>query len=661
MKKLFTLLMVLAVATMGYAQTKTVSRRDAGKPAKMQVVPRNEGAVTLEHVSSQPNMMKDGYEDWELDYTWYDWQTNAAARTWTHVWEDGKVNFAFTMSVESGYPDRGTAIGTYDHATGTWMPSGGRLESEKTGFGTIARYGENGLVIAAHTSSECGVYIVEDKDNLTPESAITMEKLDPTHDPCWPNVMTSGPNRDIIHVVATCYTPDFDGPMEDVNQPIIYFRSTDGGQSWDKENVVLPYMDQDYCLDWGSNVCYWMETTEDNCLALVINNAWSDGFVLYSYDDGETWEKKMFYKHPNIQGGFDSTLFTYPRWVSAQWDSNHKLHIAYEWNGATENPGSGSYYPSMGGVAYWNEDLPYHGCDTMSEPSTDNVVGEPFILTDDYIYYDLYGSWWLMQGRLHAPWPEYIGPLVPLDDEGNPEDPEEHLAGPYIDPEVADTAYLNTFNISDRSKHGHFNNGICGFPVLCMVPGSDDMVAVWSMMDENNVHTASTNFPFKLYCRYSADGGLTWSRMKALTNDVELRRYEAVYPQAAVVEHTLVVAAQLDTYPGSYVIGSDGDIDPEDNYYQGFIFDLDQLFPEMGVSVPEVQQATKMTICPNPAVDHLNVTLNTNAEIVIYNIMGQMVSSQKGHAGLNTVEVSSLSSGVYFINAGSDTQKFVVK
>ena len=68
-----------------------------------------------------------------------------------------------------------------------------------------------------------------------------------------------------------------------------------------------------------------------------------------------------------------------------------------------------------------------------------------------------------------------------------------------------------------------------------------------------------------------------------------------------------------------------------------------------------------MTICPNPAVDNLDVTLSSNAEIVIYNIMGQVVASQMGHAGLNTVRVSNLSSGVYFINAGNDTQKFVVK
>ena len=57
----------------------------------------------------------------------------------------------------------------------------------------------------------------------------------------------------------------------------------------------------------------------------------------------------------------------------------------------------------------------------------------------------------------------------------------------------------------------------------------------------------------------------------------------------------------------------------------------------------------------------LNVTLNQAAEIVIYNIMGQVVASKDGKAGENTIELSNLSNGVYFVNAGTNTQKFIVK
>jgi hypothetical protein len=41
--------------------------------------------------------------------------------------------------------------------------------------------------------------------------------------------------------------------------------------------------------------------------------------------------------------------------------------------------------------------------------------------------------------------------------------------------------------------------------------------------------------------------------------------------------------------------------------------------------------------------------------------MGQKVMSVEGHVGGNSINISSLNSGVYFISAGSDTQKLVVK
>jgi hypothetical protein len=75
----------------------------------------------------------------------------------------------------------------------------------------------------------------------------------------------------------------------------------------------------------------------------------------------------------------------------------------------------------------------------------------------------------------------------------------------------------------------------------------------------------------------------------------------------------------------------------------------------------QVSSNTKMNLYPNPAVDQLNITLNQNTDIVIYNIMGQNVMTVEGHAGANTINISNLMSGVYFVNAGTETQKFIVK
>lgn len=639
MKKLFTLAMALLIAVGGYSQVMKVSKNDA----KQQVATMQK-STGMEQMSftGEINMVR---TDGELDATVYDWQSNDGARTWTHVWPDGKVSFAYTYASEMSFSDRGTAIGTYDAVNDEWIPGGGRVENENTGFGTIAQYGENGIVVAAHTSDKCGIWIIEDKDNYTPGTIEHAAYLNTPYDACWPNVMTSGANRNIIHVIATANGSTNVVGAEGATDPLIYFRSQDGGQTWDKENVVLPYLTPEYGIDWTSNCCYWMETTEDNCLALVVNNAWSDGMVIYSYDDGETWERKVFYSHPNPFGDFTDGWYFYPRWTSAQWDNEMNLHVVYEFNGTSGTAGSGSYYPALGGVCYWNENLPYNAAGNTPSAIPGNLTpGEPFVMDSAYMYTDIYASWWLWSDASHEMWPEYIGYLPALTEDGQPE---------------ADPYNVTEFNIEDRSLHGLYNSGCCAMPVLCKVGDSGyDFVAVWSAMDENN-RDGIDNFFYKLFCAYTADGGLTWTPQIQLTTDFMYQWSECVYNQAAVVGNTLIIATQMDGTTGTYVQSDDDDA--TDNYYQGLTFDLKDLFPEIGVGVNEVSNNTHMNIYPNPAVDQLNVVLNQSAEIVVYNLMGQAVKTVEGHAGANSIDLSSINSGVYFISAGSDTQKFIVK
>ena len=636
MKKLFTLAIALLVAFAGYSQVRQTISKDF-KAASMKKAARME--ASFENVQSQPNMTR---TEGELDYTTYDWQSNSGARTWTINWPDGKVSFAYTVAYEENFSDRGTGIGTYDPVADEWIPLGGRIENEKTGFGSIARYKDNGIVVAAHTATDLKVFIVEDKDNMTPNSVPAIYNTGKD----WyshPAVMTSGPNRDIIHMVAAEFTGDSDG--DGITNGIRYWRSLDGGQTWDKQESVLPFLTIEYGTEHGTNSYYFMETTDDNCLALVINTGNTDGMVLYSYDNGDTWERKVYFHDP-APGVLLDNSFVYPRWTSVQWNSNKELMMAYEFNFSDHQ---GHYGPSLGGVAFWSEYMPYYGDgSSFNQWGVDPtnpvppVQGQPFIMDSAYLFQDIYASWWLWSDASHEMWPEYFGYLTTLDENGNWEDP-----------------YTATeFNIEDRGLHGAYNSGICAFPVLCKVGNSDyDLVTVWSAMDENNTDGAG-NYYYKLFASYSGDGGMTWSTMKHLTNDFMYQYSECVYPQATVIGNTLVIAAQLDGATGTFV--QEDDDNAADNYYQGFTFDLNELFPDAGVNVPE-NNTVKMTIYPNPAVDQLNVNLSQGADIVIFNVMGQAVRTVEGHVGANTVDLSGLTSGVYFVNAGQNTQKFIVK
>ena len=635
MKKLFTLALVLSVTFAGYSQVKSTSyKNDTRKVATMQKASRMDQVNT--NVESLPNMVRD-LNGGELDYTTYDWQTNAAIINRTIVWPDGKVNFAYTYSSDDSYTDRGTGIGTYDSNNDEWIPMEGRVEDEKTGFGSIARYKNNGIVVAAHTATQCGFYIIDDKDNIPVGSVPCALRLDPTVDPCWPVVMTSGPDRDIIHIIATGYA----------DNKLYYFRSSDG-QTWDCQNVVLPYLTEEYGSDWGSNVAYWMETTEENRLALVVSNAWSDCMVIYSDDNGQTWERKVFWHHPGINTTFDD-WFMYPRWSSAEWGIGGDLCVAFEFNGSSGEPASGSYYPALGGVGFWAEYLPYAGAAGVAangyDPTNPSapVPGNPFIMDSAYMFNDIYAAWPRWSDQTYDN-PYYFGYLCPIDEFGNVQSWEE----------------AEEFNIEDFSLHGKYNCGCAAMPTLCKLPSSDyDLVVVWSAMDENNTEAETGNFYFKLFASYSGDGGHNWSPQVHLTNDFMLTYTEHVYTQAAVVGNTLVVACQADGATGTFVQSDENNA--LDNLYQGYTFDLNELFPEAGVGMPEVDNNTQISLYPNPAENNLNVTLNKSAEITVYNIMGQVVMNQQGNAGVNRLDISNLNSGVYFLSAGSDTQKFVVK
>ena len=648
MKKLFTLALALLVVVGGYSQVRKVSSKQDVKAAQETIITGNE---SYDNVGSVPNMTR---TDAELDYTTYDWQTNTAAKNVTMNFPDGKVGFAYTIATDATYTDRGTNIAIYDPATDTWTTTGGKIEEKKTGFGCAARYGENGIVVVSRdaNSLDCGVYIIEDKDNLPAPGTVAPIKEWQKDDRNihFPAVMCTGPDHRHIHILFTALNwTDENG----LTNPFFYFRSMDGGETWD-EFMTIDYLGREYASAYGSGQdAYFMENTGGNELNIVLNTRRGDGVVLTSQDNGDTWTRTEFYHHPGIDVDFGDGLgYMYPRWTSALWDNNGVLHVAYEFGGGTGDATSTSYYPGIGGVAYWSSVMPYHGEATPQygcDPNNPMPMqpGQPFIIDSAYLNQDIYASMWLWSDATHPMWNEYIGYVTPLDE----------FEQPLLDPYEA-----TEFSCSeDFTAHGHYNGGICEMPVLLTTPLNDLLVAVWIGMDDH--HTGGADSPkhlFKLFGRASLDGGNTWTPMLNLTSDFMYELSECVYPQAAITGNTLVVACQMDGEPDSFLIGSGGDVIADDNYYQALTFDLFDLFGYDAVE-EQVSHNTQMSVYPNPATDQLGITVSQNADIVIYNIMGQVVMTAEGHAGGNTLNISNLTSGIYFVNAGSSTQKFIVR
>ena len=647
MKKLFTLALALLVVVSGYSQVTKVSKNDAKRTATQELTVT--GSEVYQHVGNLPNMTR---TETELDYTFYDWQTNTAGKNLTMTFPDGCVGMAYIISTDSDHTDRGTNIAIYYPDLDEWKTSEGLIENHKTGFGCAARYGQNGIVVVSRNpqSSTCEVYIIEDKDNLPHGNLAPIYIMDGTHNPHFPAVMCTGPDHKHIHILVT----GLNEVTEDgQTNPFYYIRSLDGGVTW-SDFMTIDYLGRNYCPQYGSGQdAYFMENTGGNELNIVVNTRRGDGVVLTSNDEGNTWERTEFYHHPGIDVDFgDGLAYMYPRWASALWDNDGTLHVAYEFGGGTGDATSTSYYPGIGGIAYWSSAMPYHG-ETLPQFGVDpnNPMpmqpGQPFVMDSAYINQDIYSSLWIWGDATHTMWNEYIGYVTPLDENEQPlEDPYEAMS----------------FTISDDwTAHGSYNGGICEMPVLVSTVNNDLLVAVWIGMDDHHTGGQNSDHYFKLFTRASLDKGMTWTPMQNLTSDFMYELSECVYPQAAITGNTLVVACQMDGEPDSYLIGSGGDVTADDNYYQAFTFNLMELFPEYDGIEEEVSHNTRMSLYPNPAADQLNVILSQNAGIVIYNIMGQAVMNVEGHVGANSINISELTAGVYFLSAGNDTQKFIVK
>ena len=661
MKKLFTLALALSVAFVSFAQVQKVARKDIKHVAvQEQVMTGNE---VFANVGNVQNMMTrwDNYMSTELDYTTCDWHTNTAAKNWTMHFPDGCLGFTWIASFEGDYSDRGTGIAIYNPNTDEWTTSNGLVEDHKTGFGTAARYKDNGIVVVSRNPGTftCEVFIIEDKDNLPSNSLSPIYVLpgsETEYNLHFPTVMCTGPNHDHIHILLT----SLNQTVNDQNNPYYYFRSMDGGTTWD-ELMTIDYLGRDYVSIYGSGSdAYFMENMGGNELNIVVNTRRGDGVVLTSTDEGNTWERTEYYHHPGIDVVFpdEGIQYSYPRWTSALWDNDHNLHIAYEFAGGLGDISSTNYFPGYGGVAYWSSIMPYRGEGVAYGFDPNNplppVKDHPFIMDSAYIYQDVYASWCFFSDATHEMWPEYIGYLTPLDQDeqplANPEEAEEF------------NIVQNDF---DLTLHGHYNGGVGEMPVLMMAPGGDMLVAVWMSLDDHHLAGGETGDMafFKLFARASFDNGNSWSNMIQLTDDFMFQYTEFNYPQAAIdpINNQLIVVVQTDGQPDSYLIGSGGDTDQMDNLFTALTFDLNELFGYDGIGEGPMANNTTLSVYPNPASESMTITLNQDDEVVISNMMGQVVSSFKGHTGINTVDVSSLSRGIYFVSAGSATQKVVVK
>lgn len=649
MKKVFTFVLAMTIVVAGFAQIKS-ARPDLKqlKTAKAVSLSGFEERDYADFPAANRGTVI-ASDEIEMSQTYYDWQTNSAARNFTAVWPDGFAVVCFTQATDESASDRGTGLAIWDPALGEWEYTDSRVEGIRTGFGSIARYKENGLVVAAHTADELRIFIVEDFRGGDRDfgQGIALPMADgvvATH----PAVQCSGENLDIIHVLGA----NFNKTTPYYKEAIFYWRYQNG--EFTKSCELLPNLDRTHVADGGTNNYTFMlyNPAKPNRVSFMLNTPWADGKAVVSDDNGESWTDKVYYQHPGIDSTYSSS-FMYPRWTSAEFDDNDNLHVVYEWNGTSGTAGDdGTYLPGVGGIGYWSEILP------KNELCIGGIgnVGEPFIMDTTYLSQDVYGSmpWW--SDANHDPLPESFGILQIIDDQGNVVSWNDTIL-----PEV----YYWVYNSDHMGDHGLYNCGIAAFPSMFME--GNNIYAFWSMLagdpgegDASMYYWDGTNHYFRLFGAVSQDGGLTWSDPVHLITEESAAYDEKVYGQVMPYLYHDAEGAYLwyvyqsDDEPGSFV--QEDDAIPGNNFYNALKVYVSKL---VGVEEQSdvVAPAINMTVFPNPANGSFNMELNNEADVNIFNAVGQLV---KSYESVKSVKVTDLSAGIYFVKAGNQTQKVVV-
>jgi len=669
MKKVLFVTLALAVGMTGFAQTKNQPVKAADKTKLYSATKAkkafkgNETVTMMQFTPTQaaptnPNRETEFPVDVQCFYTVYDLQSNGFVANRMHRYEDGTVGLVATYAQQNNYSDRGTG---YDYFNGDEFvfsveenPLPGRVEIERTGWPCYAPYGADGEIIIAHTGSELTYYTREKRgmgDWQGPNYIPNPTWLGaPTCDMTWPKIATSGADHSVIHVLGADQNSD-----DPYYSYLFYSRSTDG-ENW--ETTWVPTLE-----DWEHNIYgsdYYAFASNGDNVAILLMDMSGHGYVIKSTDNGETWTQIKFWHNPhagdwetdpNTVFGEDDAIYS-PETGAICIDNNGLVHCAFSSKcfyhselGTSYNVYGGG---TMDGIFYWNETMGTMVAPEWTCPDDGTVIpSNPA---------NCFRFWWPTDAT---------GDYVVRNFETN------NVIG-FVDVEGFSEWSNDKFHDEDYSDYFRSPSAL---PAICV--DENGVIAVgYSCPDMNRlsslgeymrgIKVSFIEAPYTMADHYGeyteAFGDIYYNMFRLQDADDFMHTYDeavALNSPQNTTNMEFWFSYQADDTPGFYVGNTTTQTSPTENYIWGVKVIPD--IPGLGFEENVVAENTKMEVYPNPAVSELNVRLENSAEINVFNIMGQNVLNMQGVKGVNQINISDLTSGVYFISAGSVTQKFIVK
>ncbi len=542
----------------------------------------------------------------------YDMQTNQSVQNRIHLFDDGTIAATWIKGeVDPGYADRGTGYNYFDGTS--WMPPPtGRIEPIRTGWPSIQPWNGNGEIIVCHQAATSPMVMMTRPVKGT--GSWTQTIINPPAGASglgWPRMITSGPNHNYVHFIVVT-TPTGNGGVvyQGLDAALLYYRSTDGGQTWDKEAVILPQLTAaEY--DGFSGDDYAWGTAHGDTIYFAVGAPYTDTFIMKSNDNGNTWTKipVLSNAYKKIPPGTTDLL----PWKSAdgalacEMDKSGIIHLAFGVGGGNIQGGEKYITGNYNGLVYWNTTMP------MVKDSLD---------------------------------------LDTLDADGQ-------LLGYVFDgPNPGDTIVAAAF----------YRVSLTGFPQIT-VDDYNNIYVIWSHVTPGNPSPDPYNYRH-LWGRAKFHDKADWTPMIDFNEGVLYMFQEYVYESMAkkLKNDNLLLIYQTSSQPGSNIVRNT--IPVHDVTMEFREIPVSGFFPAKIENPAKKAFNSVGTPYPNPASDHFSIplTLGNGAHVSlhIYNMVGQHVlNAGEGYRSPGkhqlTVSTSGLAPGVYFYSVMMDDQKVTRK
>ena len=633
MKKTFTTLVSLLFSTIIIAQISPYKLKNGNNQAKINDKVIMSGSESLSHLMVNPNpntiALKTVSSNEEmLGSTTYDLQSNACVDNRLIRHADGTISAAWTMSAQfsTSYSDRGTGYNFYDGSTWDSYPNA-RLESSRGGWPSILATG-SGKEIAITHNTDNGYLLMTHRTSIGSGSwnediVSSIDSNGLYRDIIWNRAVIGGANQQTIHMVGVIANTALGGTIYNgLDGALVYYRSQDGGSTWDIKDLQLPTLDSTKYLGFSGD-SYAIASNGETVVVAYFGGL-DDSAIIKSTDNGNTWNATSFLDFPVDKyapdagidldnDGLMDSLYSTDGTGALLLDDNNMAHVFYGnmlLLDADLTDGNTSYFASTNGLMYWNENM---GADDYAS----NPISSPSL-------------WFSNLGQMIA--------------------------------SAQDTDGDNLLNYVDYPTYY--------MSLTCMpnagIDANGNIFVSYSELMEN-IDNGSQNFRHVNVIK-SMDGGVNWSAPTDVTpHNAWSGAQECVFATIdRNVDDKIRLIYQKDFEPGLAVRGDEDIIDVNEIIY--LEIDTTEL-SNTSTNISEISSLNTISIYPNPIASFTNVNLyssvNKNIILRLTNIIGKIVSEVNIHvvSGNNNInlDVSNLKNGIYFINSESINESKSIK